>query len=170
MTSLTYTRYELLRNLRNWRFLILGLAFPLVLYVTVAGTNRHAAFDGISFPVYFMTAMATVGTMAAVISGGARIAADRATGWTRQIRITPLSTSAYFRGKVVYGYLMALLTIVLLGLAGTALGVDGRASTGHGCDERAHHRRFDGRPPRCPRHMGCPRHASCRGRRRNAGG
>ena len=123
MTSLTYTRYELLRNLRNWRFLILGLAFPFVLYVTVAGTNRHAAFDGISFPVYFMTAMATVGTMAAVISGGARIAADRATGWTRQIRITPLSTSAYFRGKVVYGYLMALLTIVLLGLAGTALGV-----------------------------------------------
>ena len=123
MTSLTYTRYELLRNLRNWRFLILGLAFPLVLYVTVAGTNRHAAFDSISFPVYFMTAMATLGTMAAVVSGCAIIATERATGWTRQMRITPLPARTYFRAKVVVGYLRALLTLVILALAGTALGV-----------------------------------------------
>ena len=123
MTRFTYTRYELLRNFRNWRFLILSLAFPLVLYFTVAETNRHVVFDGIAFPVYFMTAMATLGTMVAVISSGARIAADRSTGWTRQMRITPLGTGAYFRTKVLYGYLMALLTIALLCLSGTALGV-----------------------------------------------
>jgi ABC-2 type transport system permease protein len=61
--------------------------------------------------------------MAAVISSAAVIAADRSTGWTRQMRITPLTTRAYFRAKVVNGYLRAVLTIALMCLAGIALGV-----------------------------------------------
>jgi ABC-2 type transport system permease protein len=123
MIRSTYLRYEVLRNFRNWRFLILTLAFPLILYFTVAGANRHAVFDGTAFPLYFMVAMATMGTMAAVISSGAIIAADRSAGWTRQMRTTPLTAGAYFRAKVLCGYLRALLTIALLCLAGTALGV-----------------------------------------------
>jgi ABC-2 type transport system permease protein len=123
MTRPAYLRYEVIRNLRNWRFLVLSLAFPLVLYFIIAQTNRHASFNGIAFPVYFMTAMATLGTMAAVISSAAVIATERATGWTRQMRITPLHTRAYFRAKVVSGYLRALITIALLCLAGIALGV-----------------------------------------------
>jgi len=35
----------------------------------------------------------------------------------------PLATSAYFRAKVVCGYLMALLSLVVLYAAGTSLGV-----------------------------------------------
>ena len=123
MNGSTYTRYEVLRSFRNWRFVVLTLAFPLVLYLTVAGANGHVRFDGTPFRLYFMTAMATLGTIAAVVSGGAVIAADRAAGWTRQMRITPLKVGAYFRAKVFCGYLRALLTMVLLGLAGTALGV-----------------------------------------------
>lgn len=123
MIRTTYLHYEVLRNFRNWRFLILTLAFPLILYVTVTGGNRHAVVNGTAFSLYFMVAMATLGTMAAVISSGAIIAADRSAGWTRQMRTTPLTASAYFRAKVLCGYLRALLTIALLGLAGTALGV-----------------------------------------------
>ena len=123
MTRPAYTRYELLRNFRNWRFLFLTLALPLVLYLTVASANRHVSFDGTRFPVYFMTAMATLGTMAALVSSSAVIATDRAAGWTRQLRITPLRAGTYLRAKVLGGYLRALLTIALLFLAGTALGV-----------------------------------------------
>jgi len=123
MSYPVYLRYEVLRSFRNWRFLLLALAFPLVLYLVVGTANRHVKFDGIAFPVYFMTAMATLGTMAAVISGSAIIAAERASGWTRQMRITPLPVRTYFRTKVIVGYLRALLTLVLLALAGSALGV-----------------------------------------------
>src|ERR1700685_1614270 len=123
MTYRVYLRYEVLRNFRSWRFLFLTLAFPLVLSLLIGSVNRHVKFEGVAFPVYFMTAMATLGTMAAVISGCAIIATERATGWTRQMRITPLPTRVYFRAKVVVGYLRALLTLVLLALAGTALGV-----------------------------------------------
>jgi ABC-2 type transport system permease protein len=123
MTRSTYLRYEVLRNFRNWRFLFLTLAFPLVLYLAVASANRHATFNGIAFTVYFMAAMATLGTMASVVSSAAVIAADRSTGWTRQMRITPLTVGTYFGARVFNGYLRAVLTIVLVGLAGTALGV-----------------------------------------------
>lgn len=123
MTSLAYVRYEVLRSFRNRRFLILTLAFPLVLYFTISTANRHQHFDGVSFPLYFMTGMAALGTMAAVISSGAVVAAERGVGWTRQMRLTPLTTRDYFGAKVVCGYLRAVFTIALLCLAGTALGV-----------------------------------------------
>ncbi len=123
MTRSTYLRYEVLRNFRNWRFLFLTLAFPLVLYFSVASANRYTTFNGIAFTVYFMAAMATLGAMASVVSGAAVIAADRSTGWTRQMRITPLTAGTYFGARVLNGYLRAVLTIVLLCLAGTALGV-----------------------------------------------
>jgi ABC-2 type transport system permease protein len=123
MTRSTYLRYEVLRNFRNWRFLFLSLAFPLVLYFAVASANRHATINGIAFTVYFMAAMATLGTMASLVSSAAVIAADRSTGWTRQMRTTPLTVGTYFSARVLNGYLRAVLTIVLLALAGTALGV-----------------------------------------------
>ena len=122
MTRSRYLRFEVLRTLRNRRFLMFSLAFPLILFFVVVGPNERARLDGIPFPLYYMTGMAAWGTMAAVVSSGARIAAERASGWTRQMRITPLTTSAYFRAKVLCGYLMALLSIAALGIAGTALG------------------------------------------------
>jgi ABC-2 type transport system permease protein len=118
-----YFRYELLRNFRNWRYILFSLAHPVVLYFVVTGPQRHATFDGTSFPLYFMAGMATVGTMIAVISSGARIAADRSAGWTRQLRITPLTAADYLGARVVCGFLMALLAIALVCLSGTALGV-----------------------------------------------
>jgi ABC-2 type transport system permease protein len=123
MTRTAYVRYELLRSFRNRRFILFSLAYPLVLFFAIAEPNRHAQFDGVAFPLYFMGGMAAVGTMIAVVSSGARIAAERASGWTRQMRITPLPTGAYFGAKVLCGYLTAFVTIVSVGLAGSALGV-----------------------------------------------
>ncbi len=72
--------------------------------------------------------LAAFGTMAAMLSSGTRIAAERAVGWNRQLRLTPLPARAYFRSKVLTAYLMAGLAIGLLYLSGTLLGV--RLSTG----------------------------------------
>jgi ABC-2 type transport system permease protein len=123
MTKSLYLRYEVLRTFRNRRFLLFSLGFPLVLFLFIGGSNRNARLDGISFPLYYMTGMAAWGTMTAVISSGARIAAERQVGWTRQMRITPLTTTAYFQAKVLCGYLMALFSLVVLYLAGTSMGV-----------------------------------------------
>lgn len=127
MSQATYVRYEIVRTARNRRFLILSLIFPLILFYFIAGENRHVTLDGVNFPLYYMTGMAAWGSMNSVIASGARIAADRKVGWTRQMRVTPLRPSVYFTAKITSGYLMALLTIVVLAIAGVTLGVHLRA-------------------------------------------
>jgi ABC-2 type transport system permease protein len=132
VSSAVYVKYELLRTLRNRRFVIISLGFPLVLYFLIAAPNRHERSiggSGISAPLYFMVSLAGFGCMNAVISSGARIVAQRSVGWTRQLRLTPLSTRMYFRTKVLTGYVMALCTLALLYIAGSSLGV--HLSAGH---------------------------------------
>jgi ABC-2 type transport system permease protein len=126
MTAAGYTRYELRRIVRNRRFFIFSLGFPLLLYFLIATPNRHEADlggSGISAPLYFMVGLAAFGTMNAVMGTGARIAAERVIGWNRQLRITPLSTRVYFRAKILSAYITAGTTIALLYVSGTALGV-----------------------------------------------
>jgi ABC-2 type transport system permease protein len=121
-----YLRFELVRILRSRRFVILALGFPLVLYYAIAGPNRHVddlAGSGLSAPLYYMVGLAAFGTMNAMMSSGARIAAERAVGWNRQLRITPLTTRDYFRAKVATGYVMCLLSLAVLFAAGATLGV-----------------------------------------------
>jgi ABC-2 type transport system permease protein len=119
----THLRYEILRTIRNPAFAGLTVGLPLVLFYAIATAERHKTFDGTSFPLYFMTAMAAYGAMWTTMAPGARIARDRATGWLRQMRITPLRTRTEFTAKAVGAYLLALPTLALLLLAGASLGV-----------------------------------------------
>jgi ABC-2 type transport system permease protein len=126
MRTSTYVRYELRRSFRNRRFFVFTIGFPLVLYLLIATPNRNEhdlAGSGISAPLYFMVGLAALGTMNAVVGGGARIAIERFLGWTRQLRLTPLSPRVYFGTKVAAAYLSALLTIGALYAAGISLGV-----------------------------------------------
>jgi ABC-2 type transport system permease protein len=126
MSGLLYTRYELVRALRNRRFFFFSLGFPLVLYFVIAGPqsgDHNFAGSGISAALFYMAGLVSFGTMSSMISTGARIAGERQAGWTRQLRTTPLSTRAYFRAKVLTAYVMAILTIAALYIAGAILGV-----------------------------------------------
>ena len=126
MSALAFTQYELLRLLRDRRFVAFSLAFPLLLYVAVTAPNRNVhdlAHSGVPAPLYFMVGLAAFGTMNAVLGVGARIAAERGIGWNRQLRLTPLAPRAYLGAKVAAGYLIALATIAAVFLAGAVLGV-----------------------------------------------
>jgi ABC-2 type transport system permease protein len=122
-SALTYTRYELLRTVRNTRFFIFSLAFPLILFYVVAGSNKNATLGGIPFPTYYLAGMMSWGAMTAIVAGGARIAAERSVGWNRQLRLTPLTPRTYLRAKVVTSYAIALVSILLLAVAGLTIGV-----------------------------------------------
>jgi ABC-2 type transport system permease protein len=131
MTSTTYIKYELLRTVRNKRSFIFSLIFPIIMYFLLAGPNRHNHnFGGtknnpthLFAPQYYMLGLLAFGAMIAAMSGGGRISAERAVGWNRQLRITPLTPRMYFRTKVLTSYLMAAISIVLLYASGLALGV-----------------------------------------------
>jgi ABC-2 type transport system permease protein len=132
VNGVVYMRYEMLRAFRNWRFLVFSLGFPLVLFFVIASPNRNTqnfGGTGVSAPVYYMVSLASFGTMMSMISTGARIAGEREVGWTRQLRVTPLSARGYLRAKVLTGYALAGLSIVLLYICGAALGVRIAAGT-----------------------------------------
>src|SRR5664279_1280654 len=122
----TYTRFEMLRLLRNKQNLVFSLAFPIVMYFLLAGPNKDnrnfggdaTHHTGLFAPQYYMVGLLAFGGMVAVLSGGARIAAERTVGWNRLLRLTPLSASGYLRTKILTGYLMAVLGIVLLYTSG----------------------------------------------------
>ena len=53
----TYVRCELLRALRNRRYVVFALGFPVVLYFLIAGPNKNQdnlAGSGLSAPLYYM--------------------------------------------------------------------------------------------------------------------
>lgn len=122
----TYLRFELLRTVRNGRFFVFSLGFPLILYFVIAGPNAgESDFEGlgVSVPLYYMIGLASFGAMMSALSCGARIAAERSAGWNRQLRITPLRPSVYLGAKVATAYALALMSIVLLYASGFVLGV-----------------------------------------------
>ena len=140
MSGLLYTRYELVRAFRNRRFFFFSLGFPLILFFIIAGPqsgDNNFAGSGIPAALFYMAGLLSFGTMSSMISTGARIAGERQAGWTRQLRVTPLSTRAYFRAKVLTAYAMAALTIAALYLAGASLGVSLPAEPVAG-DDRPH--------------------------------
>jgi len=122
----SYLRFELIRTVRNRRVLIFSLVFPILIYLVIAAPNKgenNVSGTGISVPLYFMIGLAGFGTINAVLSSGSRIAAERSVGWNRQLRITPLTTREYFRAKIASSYLLAVVSLLALYVAGAAMGV-----------------------------------------------
>ena len=110
---------ELRRSLRDVRYLVLAVAMPIGLYLLFAGlfgAHRQQAL-GLPQPTELMVAMVAYGAMWAVFSAtGPRIAHERAIGWTRQLRVTPLSPASALSGKLVTALAAALPAMVLVAL------------------------------------------------------
>jgi ABC-2 type transport system permease protein len=58
--------------------------------------------------------MAAFGGISAAITTGGRVAVERALGWNRQLRLTPLPGWAYLGAKAVVSMLVALPSLVLV--------------------------------------------------------
>jgi ABC-2 type transport system permease protein len=93
------------------------------LFVLVAGPNQDRRLGGIPFSLYYMVGMVSWGTMTAMLSSGARIATERAAGWSRHLRITPLRPTTYFAAKIASAYALAAGTMAVLYTAGLVCGV-----------------------------------------------
>src|SRR5262249_15616346 len=123
LTGRTHIRYELARSFRNRVSFVFSFALPLAVFYAVASSQRDASMDGIPFPAYYMSGMAAYGALFAAFSPAGRIAIDRARGWARQVRITPLPARSYVVSKALTAYALALPTLLALDLAGLTLGV-----------------------------------------------
>jgi ABC-2 type transport system permease protein len=110
---------EMRRCLRDVRYLVIAVAMPIGLYLLFTGLfGAHGQrAQGLPQPAELMVAMIAYGAMWAVFSAtGPRIAQERATGWTRQLRVTPLSPASALAGKLVTALAAALPAMALVAL------------------------------------------------------
>jgi ABC-2 type transport system permease protein len=116
--TLRYLSTEIRRTFRVPRFFVFSLIMPLALYLLFSSIYRTQAVDGTTVEAWFMVNMSVFGAMGAATSVGGRIAAERASGWTRQLRLTPLTVRSYLAGKAATALAVAIPSLVLLYLAG----------------------------------------------------
>jgi ABC-2 type transport system permease protein len=117
-----YLRLEILRQFRNRDALVWRLGLPPVLYVffrAVFGSDGTS--EGLPSDTTALVIFAVFGTLAAgLYSTAPALAQERATGWLRQLRVTPLPAWATVAGKVAAALAYALPAIALVAFAGAA--------------------------------------------------
>jgi ABC-2 type transport system permease protein len=123
--NFTVLGLELRRLTRNRRTIIFALIAPVVLFAFV-GTNKTYANipDGHgNVSAFLMVSMALYGAALATTAGGAMVSIERALGWSRQLRLTPLSPTGYIVIKMVTAMVLGLSSVLAVFLVGKLTGV-----------------------------------------------
>lgn len=128
--NLTFLAIEIRRLLRNRRTVLVTLVVPVVLFLLFKSRKGTGAIDGIGITgATTLIGIAVYGAMLAATSGGARVSIERALGWSRQLRLTPLRPAAYIAIKLVTAMLLGLTSVVVVYAAGAIDGVQMSAAT-----------------------------------------
>lgn len=114
--SLTFLRIELRRMLRNRRTVMFVLVFPVVFFL-LFGSNaelrtRPAGSGNVT--AYLVVSMAVYGALIATTSAGAMVSVERAAGWSRQLRLTPLRPAAYVVTKLVVAMALGAVSVAVV--------------------------------------------------------
>ncbi|GAA2314889.1 ABC transporter permease [Nonomuraea roseoviolacea subsp. roseoviolacea] len=116
----SYVRLEILRMLRNRRYLIIGIGFPLVIYLLNANVfGKETTGDGVSLSAYVMVSMAAYGAISGALTNTAGPwSQERASGWLPQLQVTPLRGWMIIVGKMAGALTLVLPSMLLVCLAG----------------------------------------------------
>ncbi len=120
----TALRIELRRMLRNRRTVVFTLVMPFALFLMVGGNDAyvHERAGHGNVTAYIMISMAVYGAALATTSGGATVSVERALGWSRQLRLTPLTPAAYLAMKLVVALVLGLASVAVVYAVGAATG------------------------------------------------
>jgi ABC-2 type transport system permease protein len=118
--NLTVLGIELKRMARNRRTVFFTLVMPVLLYLIIGAKDTYGddrAGSG-NVSAYILISMATYGAVLAATSGGAMVASERALGWSRQLRLTPLSPIAYIATKAIMALAFGAVSVVAVNVVG----------------------------------------------------
>lgn len=117
---------ELKRMLRNRRTLVFALIFPTAMFFAFGSGSQgdeklgHGLQGNVA--AYILVSMALYGGALMAASGGAMVATERALGWSRQLRLTPLNPMAYIAVKALVAVVMAGLSVLIVNIVGVLKG------------------------------------------------
>jgi ABC-2 type transport system permease protein len=118
--SVAVWRIEVRRLLRNRRTMIIAIAMPVIFFLTF-GLNSSYATTAIgrgNVSAFVMISMALYGAVYATASRGATVSIERASGWSRQLRVTPLTPAAYISIKMLTALVLGAGSVVAVYVTG----------------------------------------------------
>jgi ABC-2 type transport system permease protein len=120
----TILKLEVRRLLRNRRTVAFTLIMPVALFLIIGLNDSyvHERVGNGNVSAYVMISMAVYGAVLATTSGGAMVSIERALGWSRQLRLTPLAPSAYIAIKMTVALVLGLASIVAVYVVGLISG------------------------------------------------
>ncbi len=122
--NLTLLGLEVRRLLRNQKTIIFTIVLPVVFFL-IFGLNSQYANDRDghgNVSAFIMISMALYGAILATTSGGAMVSIERAAGWSRQLRLTPLAPTAYIAVKMLTAMVLGLSSVLAVYIVGLIVG------------------------------------------------
>ena len=131
-------RLEVRRLLRNRRTMTLALVLPVFFFVGFGLNNSYvhqrAGHGNVS--AVEMISIALYGAVAATATCGAMVSIERASGWSRQLRVTPLSPAAYVVIKMLTSLVLAagaVFAVYLVGAVTNKVSMPGICGSSRDC-------------------------------------
>jgi ABC-2 type transport system permease protein len=118
--NLTLLKLEVRRLTRNPRTIIIAIIVPIALFL-LFGINR--SYDSIheghgNLSAFVMISVALYGAVLATTFAGALVSMERSQGWSRQLRLTPLTPVAYIAVKVATALVLGSVSVAAVYIAG----------------------------------------------------
>ena len=119
--SVTVLRLEVRRLLRNRLTMFFAIVVPVIFFLSFRssayvhqriGRGNETAFELISIALF--------GAVFATATGGVMVSIERALGWSRQLRVTPITPAAYIAIKMLTSLVMAAGAVGAVYLVGLA--------------------------------------------------
>ncbi|CAM4002590.1 ABC transporter permease [Smaragdicoccus niigatensis] len=122
--NLTVLSIELKRLLRNRRTVIFTLVLPVAMLLVLSQQKESAQTVGSgNVAAYILVSMALYGAALTAAAAGSMVAIERAQGWSRQLRLTPLHPVSYISMKAIVAVAMSALSITAVNVVGRFQGV-----------------------------------------------
>lgn len=115
---LAYVRFEVRRTLRDTGFVVITVVTPLLMYLLFTNLGSDDGGDKMDYARYAMIGMAAYGALGAALGVGPGVAEDKARGWLRQLRVTPMRPLQVVLGRALTTGVTVLPAIVSVFCAG----------------------------------------------------
>lgn len=112
---------ELRKTIRVPSFVVPTVVFPIMFFALFGLPNAKQSAGNISVGAYLMASYGAYAMMTtALFSFGVSIASERALGWNRLLRVTPLSAPSYIGAKLINAFAIGAASLALLFLFAVA--------------------------------------------------
>jgi ABC-2 type transport system permease protein len=106
---------ELLRLWRTPAFSVPTLAFPAMFFGLFGLSQAHRQIGGVELPYYLLVSYSTFAVMSVgLFAFGASIAVERECGWSKLIRMAPVSPLLFLCSKLIVAFCFAAGSVALL--------------------------------------------------------